>query len=89
MRLTSALLIYVGDLATPRARVSLADLLSAERPLNLRRRAGETILLIAEHAGIDLEDAARAKLVKNAAKYPVETSHGSSRKYVAGKGKAC
>lgn len=47
------------------------------------------LLLIAEHAGIDLEDAARAKLVKNAAKYPVETSHGSSRKYVAGKGKAC
>ena len=49
------LLLYVGDLATPRARVSLADLLSAERPLNLRRRAGETILLIAEHAaGIPL-----------------------------------
>ena len=44
------LLLYVGDLATPRARVSLADLLPAERPLNLRRRAGETILLIAEHA---------------------------------------
>jgi len=44
------LLLYVGDLATPRARVSLADLLPAERPLNLRRRTGETILLVAEHA---------------------------------------
>lgn len=44
------LLLYVGDLATPRARVSLADLLPAERPLNLRRRAGEAILLVAEHA---------------------------------------
>ena len=41
------------------------------------------LLLIAEHAGIDLEAAARAKLVKNAAKYPVEVSYGSSRKYTA------
>lgn len=39
------------------------------------------LLLIAEKAGIDLEAAARAKLVKNAAKYPVEKSYGSSRKY--------
>jgi NTP pyrophosphatase (non-canonical NTP hydrolase) len=39
------------------------------------------LLLIAERAGIDLEDAARAKLAKNAARYPVETSYGSSRKY--------
>jgi len=41
------------------------------------------LLLIAEKAGIDLEDAARAKLLKNADKYPVEVSHGSSRKYTA------
>lgn len=47
---TIILLLYVGDLATPRARVTLADLLPAERPLNLRRRAGETILLVTEHA---------------------------------------
>ena len=39
------------------------------------------LLLIAEHAGIDLEAATRAKLVKNAAKYPVELSYGSSQKY--------
>lgn len=38
------------------------------------------LLLIAEHAGIDLEEAARAKLAKNAARYPVELSYGSSRK---------
>ena len=44
------LLLYIGDLATPRARVTLADLLPAERPLNLRRRAGETILLVAEQS---------------------------------------
>jgi NTP pyrophosphatase (non-canonical NTP hydrolase) len=39
------------------------------------------LLLIAEHAGIDLEGATEAKLAKNAAKYPVERSYGSSRKY--------
>ena len=39
------------------------------------------LLLIAEHAGIDLEQAAHAKLAKNAAKYPVERCYGSSRKY--------
>lgn len=39
------------------------------------------LLLIADKAGIDLEEAARAKLIKNAAKYPVAKSYGSSRKY--------
>ena len=39
------------------------------------------LLLIAENAGIDLEAAARAKLVKNAAKYPADKAWGTSRKY--------
>lgn len=39
------------------------------------------LLLIADKAGIDLEKAARAKMIKNAQKYPVEKSHSSSRKY--------
>ncbi len=39
------------------------------------------LLLIADKAGIDLEIAARRKLEKNAAKYPVEKAYGSSRKY--------
>jgi NTP pyrophosphatase (non-canonical NTP hydrolase) len=39
------------------------------------------LLLIAERAGIDLEMAAQQKLAKNALKYPVEKSYGSSRKY--------
>lgn len=39
------------------------------------------LLLIAERAGIDLETAARNKLVKNAQKYPVEKSRGSRSKY--------
>lgn len=39
------------------------------------------LLLIADCAGIDLEKAARAKLIKNAEKYPVAKSFGTSRKY--------
>lgn len=39
------------------------------------------LLLIADKASINLEEAARNKLKKNAAKYPVEKSYGSSRKY--------
>ena len=39
------------------------------------------LLLIADRAGIDLAAAAFSKLEKNAAKYPVAKSYGSSRKY--------
>ena len=39
------------------------------------------LFLFADKAGINLEEAARNKLKKNAAKYPVEKSYGSSRKY--------
>ncbi len=39
------------------------------------------LLLIADTAGIDLAAAARAKLVKNAEKYPVEKAFGSRAKY--------
>lgn len=39
------------------------------------------LLLIADQAGIDLLEAAQAKLVKNAAKYPVDKAYGSRAKY--------
>ena len=39
------------------------------------------LLLIADTAGIDLLAAARAKLLKNAAKYPIEKARGSRAKY--------
>ena len=39
------------------------------------------LLLIADTAGIDLAEAARAKLLKNAEKYPVEKAYGSRAKY--------
>ena len=58
--------------ADPRAREALADE-CADVLLYL--------LLIADGAGIDLAAAARAKLEKNDAKYPVAKSRGSRRKY--------
>lgn len=39
------------------------------------------LLLVADAAGIDLLDAARAKLLRNAEKYPVEKAFGRSDKY--------
>jgi len=39
------------------------------------------LLLVAEHAGIDLIAAAKAKMAKNEAKYPVEKSRGNATKY--------
>ena len=39
------------------------------------------LLLLADAAGIDLAGAARAKLVKNAEKYPVAKAYGSRAKY--------
>ena len=58
-----------------------------DNPLALEALADECadvllyLLLIAERAGIDLETAARSKLAKNAAKYPIEKSYGKSLKY--------
>lgn len=39
------------------------------------------LLLVADKAGIDLIDAAQAKLRKNEDKYPVEKAYGSRAKY--------
>ncbi|HYC41815.1 MAG TPA: nucleotide pyrophosphohydrolase [Noviherbaspirillum sp.] len=39
------------------------------------------LLLVADDAGIDLLEAAQAKIAKNAAKYPVEQAFGSAKKY--------
>lgn len=41
------------------------------------------LLMICHEAGIELEAATRAKLAKNAAKYPIEKAFGSAAKYTA------
>jgi Ca-activated chloride channel family protein len=47
-----SLLLFVDDPAAPRARVRLADLVrhGGERPLNIRREAGQTVRLVLEDA---------------------------------------
>jgi NTP pyrophosphatase (non-canonical NTP hydrolase) len=39
------------------------------------------LVRLADRLGVDLEQAARAKIALNAVKYPVEKARGSSRKY--------
>jgi len=39
------------------------------------------LVRLADKLGVDLEQAARAKIVRNAAKYPIEKAKGSARKY--------
>lgn len=39
------------------------------------------LIRLADKVGVDLEEAARAKIRLNAEKYPVEKSKGNSRKY--------
>ena len=39
------------------------------------------LLLLAEHANIDLAAAFEAKMKKNRAKYPIEKARGSAKKY--------
>jgi Ca-activated chloride channel family protein len=49
------LLVFVGDMATPRAKVKLADLVrqGGARPLNLSRKRGEALrLTLADPAGV-------------------------------------
>jgi NTP pyrophosphatase (non-canonical NTP hydrolase) len=41
------------------------------------------LVRLADQLGVDLESAAHAKIARNAEKYPVEKSRGSSRKYDA------
>ncbi len=40
------LLLFVGDMALPRATIRLADLLRGGRPLNLRRSAGDVVRIV-------------------------------------------
>jgi Ca-activated chloride channel family protein len=44
--------LFVGDLASPRARVSLVDLVrqGGTRPLNLVRASGERVVLVLKDA---------------------------------------
>ncbi len=58
---------------------------SSSLPLSeVRKEMGDVLLYLirlADKLGIDLIEAAQAKLVENAKKYPVEKARGTSKKY--------
>ena len=58
--------------------------LNAEELARVRQEAADVLLYLirlADQLNIDLTEAAREKLAVNAAKYPVDKSFGSSKKY--------
>jgi NTP pyrophosphatase (non-canonical NTP hydrolase) len=59
----------------------LADPGQRERVADELADVLHVLLLLAEHAKIDLSDAFAAKLKKTAKKYPVEKARGSAKKY--------
>jgi len=61
-----------AHLADPQTREHVADELADVL---------HVLLLLAEHANVDLSEAFRAKLKKTAKKYPVEKARGSAKKY--------
>jgi NTP pyrophosphatase (non-canonical NTP hydrolase) len=58
--------------------------LSTEARAAVEQEVADVLLYLvrlADKLGVDLEQAARAKIALNAEKYPVEQARGSSRKY--------
>lgn len=59
----------------------LADARQREQVADELADVLHVLLLLTEHAQIDLAQAFHAKLKKNAKKYPIEKSRGSAKKY--------
>ncbi len=84
--LASALIVEAGELLEPFQWLSDAEsraLPPAKRQAVAEEMADVLLYLVqlSSALGIDLLDAARAKLQGNAARYPVERARGTSRKY--------
>ena len=84
--LATALIVEVAELLEP------FQWLTDEQSANLAPEARAAVeqemadvllylVRLADKLGVDLEQAAFAKIARNAAKYPVEKARGSSRKY--------
>ncbi len=63
------------------ARAALADPVFRERVADEIADVQVFLLYLADAAGIPIGEAVRAKLRKNADKYPVEKARGSAKKY--------
>lgn len=59
----------------------LADARTREEVADELADVLHVLLLLAEHANVDLAEAFHAKLGKTAKKYPVEKARGSAKKY--------
>jgi len=84
--LATALAVEAAELLEPFQW--LTEEQSRDPPVATRAAAEEELadvllylVRLADKLGIDLEQAARAKIVRNAARYPIEKARGSSRKY--------
>ncbi len=84
--LAMALIVEAGELVEPLQWLSedeTKDLSEAQRQA-LSEEAADVLLYLlrfCDRVGIDLEQAAWAKIAKNAAKYPADRVRGSARKY--------
>ncbi|WP_297396502.1 nucleotide pyrophosphohydrolase [Acidiferrobacter sp.] len=84
--LAMALIVEAGELVEPLQWLSedeTKDLSETQRQA-LSEEAADVLLYLlrfCDRVGIDLEQAAWAKIAKNAAKYPADRVRGSARKY--------
>jgi NTP pyrophosphatase (non-canonical NTP hydrolase) len=84
--LASALAVEAAELLEPFQWLTEAQSrqLTAEQSAAVREEMADVLLYLvrlADKLDIDLVAAARDKIVRNAARYPVETARGSSKKY--------
>jgi NTP pyrophosphatase (non-canonical NTP hydrolase) len=84
--LATALAVEAAELLEPFQWLTEAE--SRELPLETRAAVEEEmadvllyLVRLADRLEVDLHAAARAKMARNAVKYPVEKARGSSRKY--------
>ncbi|HQR54027.1 MAG TPA: nucleotide pyrophosphohydrolase [Burkholderiales bacterium] len=84
--LATALAVEAAELLEPFQWLNEAEAanLPADTRAAVEQEMADVLLYLvrlADRLGVDLEQAAFAKIARNAEKYPVEKSRGSSRKY--------
>lgn len=86
--LVMALCAEAGELVAEFQWLTPEEAARAAEPGELRDRVSEEaadvliyLLRLADELHIDLDEAVRSKIVRNAARYPVETSAGNARKH--------
>jgi NTP pyrophosphatase (non-canonical NTP hydrolase) len=83
--LATALAVEAGELLEHFQWMNEAqsDELATEKRIEVAEEIADVqiyLLQLADRLGIDLEDAVRSKITKNALRYPIESSHGHANK---------